>query len=170
MKLAIAGLFAIVLSIAGKAAAAGDEGRTDIYVDCHCSDPVGGKFCADFKNDVRGSAGYRLMDSMKGYGLAVHFSCVDLWQGIDNQLAGTMSAASVAFTIYADNLPGEVYEDSSVFRVGKDAGPEMSRKILAALGQLVTMNATFFQREREASQKPGPSATPFVYPAPASSP
>ncbi len=59
-----------------------------------------------------------------------------------------MSAISVAFTIYADNLPGEVYEDSSVFRTGKDAAPEMSRKILAALGQLMSVNSSIFNRMR----------------------
>ena len=33
--------------------------------------------------------------------------------GVDSKLTGTMSAVSVAFTIYAERLPGEVYEDSS---------------------------------------------------------
>ena len=93
--------------------------------------------------------------------MGVHFSCVDMWQGIDSPLAGTMSAVSVAFTIYSDKLPGEVYEDSSVFRVGKDATPEMSRKIITALGQLIGMNSSFFERMRaEAAQKPAASPSP----------
>ena len=162
----------MLMAGAGAAALADNgDGRTNIDVECHCADKSGQKFCADFKDKIRNSAGYRLADgSAKGYGIAVHFSCVDLWQGIDNQLAGSMSAVSVAFTIYAENLPGEVYEDSSVFRVGKDAGDEMSQKIVAALGQLVTMNSTFFERERMAAQKPAAAPTPFVYPPPSPSP
>jgi hypothetical protein len=90
--------------------------------------------------------------------MGAHFSCVDLWQGIDRQLSGGMSAISVSFTIYAENLPGEVYEDSSVFRVGKDAVPEMARKIVAALDQLVSVNSSFFERARVASRKSPPAA------------
>jgi hypothetical protein len=71
-----------------------------------------------------------------------------------------MAAVSVAFTIYSDKLPGEIYEDSSVFRVGKDATGEMSRKIIAAIGQLVSANATLFQHLREAELKPSPSPSP----------
>jgi len=140
--------------------AAGDDGRINVAVDCHCPDKVGQNFCSDFKGKVRDSAGYRLVDSTGGYGLGVHFTCVDLWQGIDNQLSGSMSAVSVAFTIFAENLPGEVYEDNSVFRVGKDATAEMSRQILAALGQLITMNSGFFERMRTAAKKPPASSAP----------
>lgn len=140
--------------------AAGDEGRINVAVDCHCPDKVGQNFCSDFKGKVRDSAGYRLLDSIGGYGMGVHFTCVDLWQGIDNQLSGSMSAVSVAFTIFAENLPGEVYEDNSVFRVGKDATPEMSRQILAALGQLVTLNSSFFERMRTAAKKSPSSSAP----------
>ena len=165
MKLAALGLIAGMI-LAGPAIA-DNGGRTDVDVECHCSDPSGQKFCADFKNKIANSPGYRLTSSTaKGYGIGVHFSCIDLWQGIDNQLAGSMAAVSVAFTIYAENLPGEVYEDSSVFRVGKNAGDEMSQKIIAALGQLVSVNSTFFQRERVASQKPAAAPSPFVYPPP----
>lgn len=161
-------MIASVLLIGTAAGAMADgDGRIAIDVECHCNDPSGQKFCADFKDKVAGSPGYRLTNSSsKGYGIGVHFSCIDLWQGIDNQLAGSMSAVSVAFTIFAENLPGEVYEDSSVFRVGKDAGNEMSQKIIAALGQLVTVNSTFFQRERAASRKPAAAPSPFVYPPP----
>lgn len=141
--------------------AAGEAGRVDVDVDCHCSDPVGQNFCSTFKQKVKDSAGYHLVDTTKGFGMGVHFSCVDLWQGIDNQLSGNMSAISVAFTIYADNLPGEVYEDSSVFRIGKDAAPEMSRKILAALGQLVSVNSSILNRMRTTGEEPpAPSSRP----------
>lgn len=157
----------MLLTGAVTAPADSGDGRVNIDVECHCKDPSGSKFCADFKSKIGNSPGYRLADSSaKGYGIGVHFSCIDLWQGIDTQLAGSMSAVSVAFTIYADNLPGEVYEDSSVFRVGKDAGDEMAEKIVTALGQLVTVNSTFFRRERAASQRPAATQTPFVYPPP----
>jgi hypothetical protein len=72
-----------------------------------------------------------------------------------------MSAVSVAFTIYAERLPGEVYEDSSVFRVGKEATDEMSQRILTALGQLATANKAVFEHI-QASPKPAATATQQV--------
>ena len=63
-----------------------------------------------------------------------------------------MSAVSVSFTIYSDKLPGEVFEDSSVFRVGKDKVPEMSDQIVVALGQLVSANTSFFETMRAGAQ------------------
>lgn len=137
-----------------------DAGKMDLAVECHCTDSVGERLCSDFKNDVTASPGYQLSEGTKGYGIGVHLSCVDLWGGLENGLAGRMSAVSVAFTIYSDKLPGEIYEDSSVFRVGKDATGEMSRKIISAIGQLVTANGTLFQHLREVGQKPGTSSSP----------
>lgn len=140
--------------------AASDQGRVSVYIDCRCPDQVGQNFCAGFKQKVHDSPGYALAANTTGYGMGVHFACVDLWQGLENQMAGTMSAISLTFTIYSDKLPGEVYEDSSVFRVGKDATGEISRNVLAALGQLVTMNASFFDRMRAVPQKPAPPPSP----------
>jgi hypothetical protein len=137
-----------------------DTSKFDLAVECHCTDSVGQQLCADFKSKVAASPGYRLSEGNSGYGIGLHFSCVDLWGGLENGLAGRMSVVSVAFTIYSDKLPGEIYEDSSVFRVGKDATAEMSRKIIAAVGQLVTANETLFQHLREAEQKPSPSPSP----------
>jgi hypothetical protein len=135
-----------------------EASKISVNVDCRCPDPLGQKFCSAFKSAVDTSPGYRLVDNTKGYGMGVHFSCVDLWQGINNQLVGHMSLVAVAFTIYSsDALPGEVYEDSSVFRVGEDALSEMSRQILAALGQLVSVNSSFFDKMR-AGAKAAPSA------------
>ena len=91
----------------------------------------------------------------------MHLWCVDLFTGlpgVSSKLAGTMSAVSVAFTIYAaDRLPGEVYEDSSVFRVGKEATDDMSQKILSAVGQLATANKAVFEHFRAT---PKPASTP----------
>jgi hypothetical protein len=142
---------------------AGDD-RLSIFADCHCSDPVGQNFCAAFKTKVRDSSAYRLVEKPDAYGMGVHLWCVDLFDGlpgIDKKLTGTMSAVSVTFTIYADRLPGEVYEDSSVFRVGKDAADEMSDKIIAAVGQLATANKSVFEHIRE-TPKPLPTQTPLV--------
>ena len=149
-------------------AAAEATGKVDIAVECRCADQVGQNLCSTFKKGVQDSSGYRLVDAAKGFGMSVHFSCVDLWQGIDSPLAGSMSAVSLVFTIYADGLPGEVYEDSSVSRVGKNSTPEMSRKILAALGQLVSVNSSFFQHMRATAQKSAP-ASPSGPPGPAGS-
>jgi hypothetical protein len=139
---------------------AADNGKTDLAVECHCPDTVGQKLCTDFKNKVAASPGYRLSSGNSGYGIGVHLSCVDLWGGIENGLAGRMSAVSVAFTIYSDKLPGEMYEDSSVFRVGKDATDEMTRKIIAAIGQLIDTNQTLFEHLRQAEQQPSASPSP----------
>lgn len=142
--------------------AAAQPMRTNIDVTCRCPDPVGQTFCSDFKKKVHDSVGYNLVDNTKGYGVGVHLSCVDVWHGINEQLAGRMSAISVAFTIYAPNkLPGEVYEDSSVFRVGKDAAGEMSTHVLAALGQIVNVNSKFFDQMRAAvSSQATPTPSP----------
>ncbi len=137
-----------------------DTGKFDVAVECHCADSVGKQLCADFKSKVSASPDYRLSDGNTGYGIGIHLSCIDLWSGLENGLAGRMSAVSIAFTIYSDKLPGEVYEDSSVFRVGKDATAEMSRKIIAAIDQLRTTNGTLFQHLREAEQTPSPSPSP----------
>jgi len=153
----LVGLLALI-PIAQKSSA--DVGKIDLAVECHCTDSVGQQLCADFKSKVASSPGYHLADGNTGYGIGLHFSCVDLWGGLENGLAGRMSAVSVAFTIYSDKLPGEVYEDSSVFRVGKDATGEMSRKIIAAVGQLVSANETLFQHLREAERKPSPAPSP----------
>ena len=160
----------LVLSFlaAPRDARAGDENRLSVFADCHCTDPVGLDFCTDFKTKVKDSASYRLVDRPDALGIGVHFWCLDLWNGlpgIDKTLTGTMSAVSVAFTIYApDQLPGEVYEDSSVFRVGKDAADEMSGRILVAVGQFATANKSAFDKIRNPPKaaSPVPTATPLV--------
>lgn len=112
------------------------------------------------------SPGYRLAtNTSTGYGIGVHLSSVDLWQGINSELSGRITAVSVAFTIYAEKLPGEVYADSSVFRAGKDTFPEMTSKIVGALGQIVNLNAGLFNQMRTEAQKTGPAA-PALKPAP----
>lgn len=136
------------------------DARINVNVACRCADAVGQNFCSAFKDKIHKSVGYQLTDNTSGYGMGVHFACVDMWNGIDNKLSGRMSAVSVAFTIYSDKLPGEIFEDSSVFRVGKDAVPEMSEKIVTALGQLVSANSSFFESMRAAAQAPSPAPSP----------
>lgn len=142
------------------------DSRIAVAVECQCPDPVGSGFCAAFKQKVSASPGYRLvLNNSSGYGIGVHFSSVDLWQGINAGMAGRISAVSVAFTIYAEKLPGEVYADSSVFRVGKDTFPEMTSKIVGALGQIVNLNATLFDKLRTESQPtPPPALKPIPLP------
>jgi hypothetical protein len=158
-------MLALVLLISpaiGRAAGDQTGNKLNVFVDCHCSDPVGGDFCSVLKDKVSDSTAYRLVDHTEAYGIGVHLWCVDLFTGlpgVQSKLAGTMSAVSVAFTIYSDRLPGEVYEDSSVFRVGKEATDEMSERILSAVGQLSTANKTVFERIRAT---PKPAATPTV--------
>ena len=157
-----------ILAVSHDAKSAGDENRLSVFADCHCTDPVGLDFCTDFKTKVKDSDSYRLVERPDALGIGVHFWCLDLWNGlpgIDKTLTGTMSAVSVAFTIYApDQLPGEVYEDSSVFRVGKDAADEMSGLILVAVGQLATANKSAIDKIRNPPKaaSPAPTATPLV--------
>jgi len=144
--------------------------RTKVNVTCRCVDTVGQNFCSAFKDRIQKSVGYQLVDNTNGYGMGVHFACVDMWKGIQDKLSGRMSAVSVSFTIYSDKLPGEILEDSSVFRVGKDAVPEMSQEIVTALGQLVDANSSFFENMRTggqaASPPAGPSSGPEASPVP----
>lgn len=162
--LALLLLFPLILPAQAQAAGNGSDAKLSIFVDCHCSDPVGGDFCSALKDKISDTAAYRLVDHTDALGIGVHLWCVDMFTGlpgIDSKLSGTMSAVSVAFTIYADRLPGEVYEDSSVFRVGKTATDEMSQRILTALGQLSTANKSVFEHIR-ATPKAGPTPTQQV--------
>lgn len=167
MSLAAAALaFIQGVSLLTSVRADADDSRTDVYVECHCPDPVGAGFCAAFKQKVSDSPGYHLVSSSSsGYGIGVHFSSVDLLQVVNASMAGRISAVSVAFTIYAAKLPGEVYEDSSVFRIGKNTFPEMTSKIVAALGQIVNLNSDLFNQMRTESEKT-PSLAPALKPAP----
>lgn len=147
----IASAFAILLTPGfGRVtrAVADDSGRTDVYIDCHTPDQSGADLCATVKDKIRRSSGYLLVENTNSYGIGVHLSSVDVWSGIEGQLSGHMSAVAVVFTIFANKLPGEVYLDSSVLRVGKGAVPEMSSEILAAIGQQVSANADFFSKMR----------------------
>ncbi len=146
-------------------------GKININVACRCPDAVGQNFCAVFKQKIQKSVGYQLADNTNGYGMGVHLACEDMWKGIDNKLAGRMSAVSVTFTIYSDKLPGEVFEDSSVFRVGKDKVPEMSDQIVIGLGQFVSANSSFFESMRASANasSPAPSTEPSSEPSSESS-
>jgi hypothetical protein len=157
-------IFPVILPAQARAQGNAADAKLSIFVDCHCSDPVGGDFCSALKDKIADTAAYRLVDHTDALGIGVHLWCVDMFTGlpgIDSKLTGTMSAVSVTFTIYADRLPGEVYEDSSVFRVGKTATDEMSQRILTALGQLSTANKTVFEHIR-ATPKAGPTPTQQV--------
>jgi len=159
-SIGILALLLLIFPATGGAAGDAPDTKLSVFVDCHCSDPVGTDFCSALKDKVSDSSAYRLVDHADAYGIGVHLWCVDMFTGlpgVESKLTGTMSAVSVAFTIYADRLPGEVYEDSSVFRVGKDAADEMSQKILAAVGQLATANKTVFEHIRAT---PKPAAAP----------
>jgi hypothetical protein len=157
MALVMTAVSAAVLPADG---VAGDtSAKININVACHCTDPVGQTFCAVFKDKIKKSIGYQLAEDTGGYGMGVHLSCVDMWKGIDDKLAGRMSAVSLTFTIYSDKLPGEVFEDASVFRVGKDKVPEMTDQVVLALGQLASANSTFFESMRASAQGPSPDST-----------
>ena len=156
-------IFTVALAFASSVpvVAAGGPQRTNVYVECHCDDPVGKKFCATFENAVSGSDEYTLASSStSGYGIGVHFACVDMFKGINDPMAGHMSAVAVAFTIYSERLPGEVFADTSVFRVGQDASSDMSGKILDAVGQIAKLNASVLSKMAPAAARPSPTPKP----------
>jgi hypothetical protein len=161
--------FSIALLIGGSAFAAGPDTRTNIVVSCQCTDEVGQDLCKAIRTDIAAVPAYRLQDTTKQYGLALHLSCRDALEGIKTDAVGHISAVAIVFTIYSQDLPGEVYEDSSVFRVGKDAVDDMSGKIKDAVGQLIKVNAKFFDHERAAAGAPvakpttKPSAVPTMH-------
>jgi hypothetical protein len=167
-----AGILALVIAALSPSdgKAEGANGKININVACHCADAVGQNFCTVFKQKIDKSIGYQLADSTTGYGMGVHFACVDMWKGIDDKLDGRMSAVSVTFTIYSDKLPGEVFEDSSVFRVGKDKVSEMSDQIVTALGQFVSANSSFFENMRAGTQASAPESSPGASSEPSSEP
>lgn len=164
-RLIIVCALAILAGFALVSQAAADDGRTDVYVDCRTPDVIGNGLCSTFKEKVRQSAGYTLVDNTSTYGIGVHLSSVDVWAGIEGQLSGHMSAVSVVFTIFANKLPGEVYLDSSVSRVGKGAVPEMTSQMLSAVGQQVNANSDLFAKMRTESQKSLAPATKSLAPA-----
>jgi hypothetical protein len=131
-----------------RGAAAQDNGRTDVYVDCHTPDQIGEDLCATLRTKVRQSAGYTLVENTDNYGIGVHLSSIDVFSGIAGKLSGDMSAVAVVFTIFANKLPGEVYLDSSVLRVGKGAIGDMTSQMLAAVGQQVNANSDLFTKMR----------------------
>jgi hypothetical protein len=154
-------VLAVLATLPQVVRAAGTPARINVYVDCHCEDAVGQKFCATFKDDVDHSDDYRLVaNTAGGYGVGVHFASVDLFKGINDPLAGHMSAVAVAFTIYSDRLPAEIFADTSVFRVGQDASGQMSDKILDAVGQIVKLNASVFSNIEATPAAPKPTAAP----------
>jgi hypothetical protein len=148
------------------ARAAGAPERLQVYVDCHCPDAIGQKFFATLKDKISASAEYRLASGTSGYGIGVHLSSIDFFQGIDDKLAGHIAAVSVAFTIFSDRLPGEVYSDASVFRVGQDASEEAADRILDAVGQIAKLNQTVLSKmaPTAAPAKPTPAAKPSASP------
>lgn len=170
--IAAASLLALVIVIVSPAdrRAEAANGKININVACRCADAVGQNFCTVFKQKIDKSVGYQLADNTSGYGMGVHFACVDMWKGIDNKLDGRMSAVSVTFTIYSDKLPGEVFEDSSVFRVGKDKVSEMSEQIVTALGQFVSANSSFFENMRASAPASAPQSSPGASPESAPEP
>jgi len=147
-------VFAASVGITARAAA--DEGRTDVYVDCHTADQIGEDLCATVKDKIRHSEGYTLAYNTESYGIGIHLSSVDVFAGIAGKLSGDLSAVAVVFTIYANQLPGEIYLDSSVLRVGKGAIDDMSSQMLSAVGQQVNANSDLFNKMRMAAQ-PSPS-------------
>ena len=91
-----------------QARAAGNETDTQAQRLCGLSLLRSGRRRASaphLKDKVRDSVAYRLVDHADAYGIGVHLWCVDLFAGlpgVDSKLTGTMSAVSVAFTIYSD--------------------------------------------------------------------
>jgi hypothetical protein len=115
---------ALALTLGVLLVGAASDSRIDVAVDCHCPDPIGAGSCVAFKQKVSASPGYRLVpNSASGYGIGVHFSSVDLWQVINAETAGRITAVSVAFTIYAEKLPVFTCGRSRAWPIWNAVGP-----------------------------------------------
>ena len=52
----------LIFSAQARAAGLATDAKLSIFVDCHCSDPVGGDFCSALKDKISDSSAYRMVD------------------------------------------------------------------------------------------------------------
>jgi hypothetical protein len=93
-------------------AAAGGE-HTNVFVNCFCSDVVGGELCTALKQKVGALSGFRLADQPFRAGVGVHLAC----RAAGSEVKEAQSAVSVTYTVYLDS-PNEVFVALAVMLVG----------------------------------------------------
>src|SRR5260370_35921628 len=99
----------VLLIFPANARAAGNESdaKLSIFVDCHCSDPVGGDFCSALTDKIGDSAAYRLVDHTDALGIGVHLGGVDMLTalpGIDSKLTRPTSEVAIQVDTVACEL------------------------------------------------------------------
>src|SRR5260370_34719125 len=75
-------VFPIFLPAQARAAGNAADAKLSIFVDCHCSDPVGGDFCSALKDKIADAAAYRLGDHTDALGIGVHPCGVAVFAGV----------------------------------------------------------------------------------------
>lgn len=104
--------------------------KVNLWVTCDCKDVVGAGFCFKFKEKIRESVTFRLIDGRGevSSGIGVHLRSLDPVD-YDSQLAGHVSTLGIAFT-FGGVKPGEIYADSSLMEVGEESVDVMVTSLL----------------------------------------
>lgn len=122
--------------------AAGAE-HTNVFVNCFCSDVVGGELCTTLKQKVGALSGYRLADQPFGVGVGVHLACRDTGA----EVKGAQSAVSVAYTVYLDS-PNEVFVALAVTLVGAHRVEPTAAAIVSTVRRIASDNASILRPPR----------------------
>jgi hypothetical protein len=112
----------------------------DVFVNCFCSDVVGGELCATLEQKIRALSGYRLAERPLGAGIGVHLACRDTGA----QVKEAQSAVSVAYTVYLDS-PNEVFVALAVMLVGAHRVGPTATSIISIVRRIASDNASIFR-------------------------
>jgi hypothetical protein len=131
----------LVACVSTNAAAGGEH--TNVFVNCFCSDVVGGELCTTLKRKVGALSDYRLADKPFGAGVGVHLVCRDTGA----EVKGAQSAVSVAYTVYLDG-PNEVFVALAVMLVGAHRVEPTAAAIASTVRRIASDNASILRPPR----------------------
>jgi hypothetical protein len=129
----------LVACISTNSAAGGEH--INVFVNCFCSDVVGGELCTTLKQKVGALSGYRLADQPLGAGVGVHLACRDTGAAVK----GAQSAVSVAYTVYLES-PNEVFVALAVMLVGTHRVEPTAAAIVSTVRRIAGDNASTFKQ------------------------
>jgi hypothetical protein len=129
---------ALVACVSTNGAAGGEQ--TNVFVNCFCSDVVGGELCTTLKQKVGALSGYRLADQPLGAGVGVHLACRDTGA----EVKGAQSAVSVAYTVYLDS-PNEVFVALAVMLVGAHRVEPTAAAIVSTVRRIASDNVSILR-------------------------
>ena len=115
--------------------------HTNVFINCFCSDVVGGELCATLEQKIRTSSGYRLAERPLAAGVGVHLACRDTGA----EVRGAQSAVSVAYTVYLDG-GNEVFVALAVMLVGAHRVEPTADAIISVVRRIVSDNASILRQ------------------------